>query len=294
MLVSTNTQLNILVANKTSNAVKEVLKEADVKTLTSQNKDFNVSTLLKTLFNNVQNSTKSNETVLNLLKNSNLSKDLGSFTSNLQSLVKALPDDKSTQELKTFLQKFSITPDQATPKNVEGQIQKSGIFLESKLLNQVNNPDSKNQNSLLNDMKAVLLKTKAQLETIISNQSKNPTPQKAEVAQNNAQVTQNVSKENINTTETLKQIDKLLTQLKSLDTSNIKEQVTKPNINSEAKPTQQATPAQTIKPDSPLINDIKTLLSKVQAQLQNQVANQTQTPQKAEVAQNNAQVTQNV
>ncbi|PLY11221.1 MAG: hypothetical protein C0626_01230 [Arcobacter sp.] len=292
MLVSTNTQLNILVANKTSNAVKEVLKEADVKTLTSQNKDFNVSTLLKTLFNNVQNSTKSNETVLNLLKNSNLSKDLGSFTSNLQSLVKALPDDKSTQELKTFLQKFSITPDQATPKNVEGQIQKSGIFLESKLLNQVNNPDSKNQNSLLNDMKAVLLKTKAQLETIISNQSKNPTPQKAEVAQNNAQVTQNVSKENINTTETLKQIDKLLTQLKSLDTSNIKEQVTKPNINSEAKPTQQATPAQTIKPDSPLINDIKTLLSKVQAQLQNQVANQTQTPQKAEVAQNNAQVTQ--
>ncbi|WP_419764973.1 MAG: flagellar hook-length control protein FliK [Arcobacter sp.] len=296
MLVSTNTQLNILVANKTSNALKEVLKEADVKTLTSQNKDFNVSTLLKTLFNNVQNSAKSNETVLKLLKNSNLSKDLGSFTSNLQSLVKALPDDKSTQELKTFLQKFSITPDQATPKNVEGQIQKSGIFLESKLLNQSNNPNAKNENSLLNDMKTVLLKTKAQLETLISNQSKTQTQtsQKVEITQNNPQATQNVSKENINTTETLKQIDKLLTQLKTLDIPNIKEQVAKPNINAEAKPTQQTTTPQIIKSDSPIINDIKTLLTKVQAQLQNQVSSQTQTSQKAEITQNNPQATQNV
>ncbi len=310
MLVSTNTQLNILVANSTNKVLKEVLKEADVKTLvSSQNKDLNISTLLKSLFSNIQNNSKSNETILNLLKNSNLNKDLGSFTSNLQSLVKSLPNDKSTEQLKTFLQKFSITPEQTTSKEVKEQIQKSGIFLESKLLNQATNPNSKNENSLLNDMKAVLLKTKAQLEAQISNQAKSqvPTQSKVEVTppQNSSQaITQNVSKENINIPEILKQIDKLLTQIKNLETSNVKEQITKPNINNEAKsnitneskPTQQVNQqanTQTIKSDSPLLNDIKNILTKVQAQLQSQISNQS----KVEVTppQNSSQaITQNV
>ncbi|MGB7402154.1 MAG: flagellar hook-length control protein FliK [Arcobacter sp.] len=285
MLVSTNTQLNILVANSTNKVLKEVLKEADVKTLiTSQNKDLNVSTLLKSLFSNIQNNSKSNETILNLLKNSNLNKDLGSFTSNLQSLVKALPDDKSTEQLKTFLQKFSITPEQTTSKEVKEQIQKSGIFLESKLLNQATNPNSKNENSLLNDMKAVLLKTKAQLEAQISTQSKTQVSNQSKVEttpqNSNQAITQSISKENINIPQTLKQIDKLLIQIKNLETANIKEQVAKPNISNESKPTQQVsqqtttTSAQSIKSDSVLLNDIKNILTKVQAQLQGQVSNE--------------------
>ena len=281
MLVSTNTQLNILVANSTNKVLKEVLKEADVKTLiTSQNKDLNVSTLLKSLFSNIQNNSKSNETILNLLKNSNLNKDLGSFTSNLQSLVKSLPDDKSTEQLKTFLQKFSITPEQTTSKEVKEQIQKSGIFLESKLLNQATNPSSKNENSLLNDMKAVLLKTKVQLEAQINTQSKTQVQNQNKVEttpqNSNQAITQNVNKENINIPQTLKQIDNLLTQIKKLETSNIKEQVAKPNINNESKPIQQANQptAQSIKSDSALLNDIKDILTKVQAQLQGQISNQ--------------------
>jgi hypothetical protein len=285
MLVSTNTQLNILVANSTNKVLKEVLKEADVKTLiTSQNKDLNVSTLLKSLFSNIQNNSKSNETILNLLKNSNLNKDLGSFTSNLQSLVKALPDDKSTEQLKTFLQKFSITPEQTTSKEVKEQIQKSGIFLESKLLNQATNPNSKNENSLLNDMKAVLLKTKAQLEAQISTQSKTQVSnQKVETTPQNSNqaITQSVSKENINIPETLKQIDKLLIQIKNLETLSTKEQVSN----------QSTTTNQSIKSDSPLLNDIKNILTKVQAQLQGQVSNQKveNTPQN-----NNQSITQSV
>ncbi|ADG93591.1 hypothetical protein Arnit_1937 [Arcobacter nitrofigilis DSM 7299] len=312
MLVSTNTQLNILVANSTNKVLKEVLKEADVKTLiTSQNKDLNVSTLLKSLFNNIQNNSKSNETILNLLKNSNLNKDLGSFTSNLQSLVKSLPDDKSTEQLKTFLQKFSITPEQTTSKEVKEQIQKSGIFLESKLLNQATNPNSKNENSLLNDMKAVLLKTKAQLEAQISNQVKVQVPSQSKVEtplqNSNQTISQNVSKESINIPETLKQIDKLLTQIKNLETSNVKEQVTKPNINNESKPTQQVnqqtttTSTQTVKSDSPLLNDIKNVLTKVQAQLQSQISNQgkVEVPSQSKVEttplqNSNQTITQNV
>ena len=275
MLVSTNTQLNILVANQTTNNVlKEVLKEADVKTLTNQNKDLNVSTLLKTLFNNIQNSTKSNETVLNLLKNSNLSKDLGSFTSNVQTLMKSLPNDKTSDELKTFLQKFSISPDQATPKDVKEQIQKSGLFLESKLLNQFNNPNTKNENSLLNDMKTVLLKTKAQLQSQVPTQSKpeTTTSQKVDTPLQN----QTVSKENSGSTELLKQVDKLLTQLKTLEAPNTKEAISKPTLNNEAKPiTQQATSNTVLKSDSPILNEVKTLLTKVQTQLQAQVPTQS-------------------
>jgi hypothetical protein len=213
-----------------------------------------------------------------------LNKDLGSFTSNLQSLVKALPDDKSTEQLKTFLQKFSITPEQTTSKEVKEQIQKSGIFLESKLLNQATNPNSKNENSLLNDMKAVLLKTKAQLEAQISTQSKTQVSnQKVETTPQNSNqaITQSVSKENINIPETLKQIDKLLIQIKNLETLSTKEQVSN----------QSTTTNQSIKSDSPLLNDIKNILTKVQAQLQGQVSNQKveNTPQN-----NNQSITQSV
>jgi len=87
--------------------------------------------------------------------------------------------------------------------------------------------------------------------------------------------TQTLAKENINNNETLKQIDRLLTQLKNLDTSKAKESLTKANPTLDAKATSQIN-HQVIRSDSPFFNDIKTLLTKVQAQLQTQVNNQIQ------------------
>ncbi len=62
MIVSNENQLNKLniLTAKDNTTAKEVLKEADVKTLLSQNKDLNLSTVLKSLFNSIGNSKQSN------------------------------------------------------------------------------------------------------------------------------------------------------------------------------------------------------------------------------------------
>jgi len=186
MLVSNNTLLNILVP-ETNKVLKEVLKEADIKTVLTQNKDLNLSNILKSLFTNINSDKSSNETILNLLKNTNLNKDLGSFNSNLQTLLKSLPNDKSTLPLKTFLQNFLVTIDKASNTNIKEQFTKSGVFLESKLAQQLTNPSQKNELSMLNDMKTLLLKTQTSLMEHLSKET--------------------------NTNENLKQIDKLLTQI---------------------------------------------------------------------------------
>ncbi|WP_298753009.1 flagellar hook-length control protein FliK, partial [uncultured Arcobacter sp.] len=131
------------------------------------------------------------------------------------------------------------------------------------------------------------------------------TPQKAEVAQNNAQVTQErvqtqstsqllqmrvdlktenqtqtLTKETINNNETLKQIDKLLSQLKNLDTSKAKESSLKAPVTQDVKTAIQPN-MQAIRSDSPIFNDIKTLLSKVQTQIKTQIGSQAQEELKA-------------
>lgn len=167
MIVSNNNLLNILTA-KSNPLLKDMLKEADVKSLlnnlsNSKNKELDLSNIFKQLFTQVKDSTASNETVLNLLKSSNLTKDMGSFSKNLQTLLKNIEADPKMANLKSTLQNFMVNIEKATPNTIKEQISNSGIFLESKLLNILKSPN-KSEALMLNDLKALLLKASEQLK----------------------------------------------------------------------------------------------------------------------------------
>ena len=84
MIVSNNTLLNILIPNNNS-ALKNVLKEADAQQLsTSQKNNSSVQNIIKNLFSDNISGAKSNEAIQNMLKNSSVFKDMGSFTTKLK------------------------------------------------------------------------------------------------------------------------------------------------------------------------------------------------------------------
>lgn len=168
MIVSNNTQMNILVA-KDNPLLKEMLKEADVKSLlnnlsdninSGKNKELNLSNIFKSLFTSIKQNNQTNETVLNILKESNITKDLGSFTKNVNQLLKQLENLPKFNEIKTTLKNFLVDIDKLSTTNIKEQISNSGVFFESKLLNLLNN---KNENISL-DLKAQLLKLSDELE----------------------------------------------------------------------------------------------------------------------------------
>lgn len=268
MIVSNQNQLNKLniLTLQNDSTLKEVLKEADVKTILSQNKEINLSTVLKSLFKGVGDTKQSNETILKLLRNTTISKDLGSFTSNLQQLLKSLPNNETTKNIRVFLQNFLMNIDKAGNTNIKEQFSKSGVFLESKLAQQTTTPSQNNQSNILNDMKTQLLKTKANLESLVL------APR---------------VKENINTNETLKLVDKILSQLTKSETlnpsqiknslNNIKAEIQNQTILSNKGETLNEldrliskVPSNTLS-NSNILTELKTTLTKVQTLVQNQI-----------------------
>ena len=186
MEIANNSLINILLPNN-NNLLKEALKNSDNKELQNllQNKNLSTQEILKNIFEQLKNPDKSNQSLLNFLKNSNFLKDLGSFSSNINDLLNNL---KSNENLKSFapaLENFSKNIKDMDANNIEKNIKNSGTFLESKLAN-FTNQDSK---SLLNDLKTIMLKL-----------------------QDEIQKNQTESKQN---TELSKLVDKVLTQVES-------------------------------------------------------------------------------
>ncbi len=156
MIVSNNTLLNILLP-KDSPALKEALKEADIKSL-SNNKGTNVQDILKNLVDNIKGKTQSNETVLNILKNSTVFKNMGSFPQQLNTLMNNLPKEAKFDNLKATLQSFLINIKDVDENNLKDLIQKSGIFLESKLAKggATKNPTMLQLNTILTQIKDLI------------------------------------------------------------------------------------------------------------------------------------------
>lgn len=160
MIVSNSTLLNILLPNE-NKALKEVLKEADNKSLSSS-KSTNLQDILKNLFDNLKSKTKSTQSINNLLKNSSVFKDLGSFPKDLESLIKNLPTDGQNEKmtnLKNTLQSALVNIKDLDEGKLKELVQKSGIFLESKIANSLNtslNPNSAKLNELLTQIKELI------------------------------------------------------------------------------------------------------------------------------------------
>lgn len=155
MEITNNSLINILLPNN-NNLLKEALKNSDNKELQNllQNKNLSTQEILKNIFEQLKNPDKSNQSLLNFLKNSNFFKDLGNFSSNINDLLQNLQSNKDLKPFSQALELFSKNIKDLNPENLEKNIKNSGIFLESKLNNYLNG-DSKN---ILNDLKTIILK----------------------------------------------------------------------------------------------------------------------------------------
>ena len=173
MLVTNNNLLNILLPND-NKVLKEALKEADSKTLEQlvKNNTGSINDVLKDLFDNLKNGTKSNTTIENILKNSTVFKDLGAVSNNLTSLLENISQDENLQKFKPLIENFLKNIKDMDANTLKEQLKNSGVFLESKMaqnstpnlkietiLNQIqtltkdlNTPQAKQVNELINKL----------------------------------------------------------------------------------------------------------------------------------------------
>ena len=159
MLVADNPLLNILLP-KENNALKTVLKEADNKTLQSmvQNKNTSPGDVLKNLFDQAKNGTKSNTNIESMLKNSSLFKDLGSFSSSTSTLLDQIDDDSNLSKFKPLLENFLKNISTLDENTLKEQLGKSGVFLESKIAQNSSQTSAlpKNLETILNQIQNIV------------------------------------------------------------------------------------------------------------------------------------------
>ena len=146
MFISSNNLLNILIPND-NKVLKEALKEADSKTLEQmvKNNSGSVIDVLKNLFENLKNGTKSNASIENMLKNTSALKDLGNVSTNLSNLLESVSKDESLQKFKPILESFLKNIKDMDANTLKEQLKNSGVFLESKL---ATTPNAKLENIL--------------------------------------------------------------------------------------------------------------------------------------------------
>ena len=153
MFISSNNLLNILLPND-NKVLKEALKQADSQTLEqmTKNNSASVNDVLKDLFENLKNGTKSNASIENVLKNSTIFKDLGNASSNLSTLLKDISSDENLQKFKPLLENFLKNIKDMDANTLKEQLKNSGVFLESKLSQ---TPNAKLENILTQVQNAI-------------------------------------------------------------------------------------------------------------------------------------------
>lgn len=170
LIKSENSLLNILIP-KDNKVLKEVLKEADAKTLTNSNKSSNEQ-IIKNLFSKLQNK-QPNSDLFKLLKDSSLLKDLGSVSTNVQDLTNALKKEPTLLKFIPQLQNLFKNIDNLDFKSIKLLLENSGLFLESKLEKNLKiNNLSKKVETLLEDILKMLSndnsKESTQVKTLIN------------------------------------------------------------------------------------------------------------------------------
>jgi phosphotransferase system IIB component len=189
MEVSNNTLLNILLPNN-NKVIQQALQNADLNQLLNQkNTQSSSADILKNLFNDILNHNKSNETVLNLLKNSMMFKDMGNLTKDLQSLMNLIKTQNITS-LNTFLpklQNFLVDISKMDAANLKTQINQSGVFLESKLAQMATLQGDLNplKQNIAQDMKTLMLQLQQEISSTVKN---NPSSAFNEIAKMNDKI----------------------------------------------------------------------------------------------------------
>ncbi|MGM0518711.1 MAG: flagellar hook-length control protein FliK [Campylobacterota bacterium] len=168
MIVSNNSLLNILLPND-NKTLKEALKDADAKTLQDMVKknSTSINDILKNLFNDLKTGAKTDSNIENILKNTNIFKDLGSVSKSLSTILNQIDKNSPLAKHIPVLENFLKNIKQMDEQTLKSQLLNSGVFLESKLNpSNTKNPLSTNIEKLLNQ----ILEVTKNLNTPVSKQ----------------------------------------------------------------------------------------------------------------------------
>ena len=129
--ITPEARLNIILTN-TNKALSEAVKHATPEQLETLKEGKDIKSLLTSVFQDKATSSKSDQTLLDLLKNSTAFKNMGSFSDDLKSLVSELKSSSDVTPKTAVLEKFLKNIATLDPQTLKSQIADSGVFMESK------------------------------------------------------------------------------------------------------------------------------------------------------------------
>lgn len=130
-----NAQASTIDKKVTKESVDKAFKSVVENPVTTTPSYQSVKEVVTQLLSSLVDEAKSKTAILDLLKNGAVFKNLGSFSSDLKTLIDLLKSDKNFEKPLLFLQNFQKNIDVVDGKILKEQVQNSGLFLESKLAN---------------------------------------------------------------------------------------------------------------------------------------------------------------
>lgn len=261
MEITNNTLLNIILPND-NKVIRDTLKQADINQLANSSKDASVQHLLNNLFNDITNGTKSNETIVNMLKNSNVFNELNNFPKELQSLSNLVRNDPTLNAFQSKIETFMVNINQMDENNLKTQINNSGVFLESKINASLGNLPNTITNTLLElkqalqNLPQVNANTALQLiDSLLSNaNSSNPSKTLNNMNELLSNLKNITAQLNTTSPSQTNEIVQMVQKLETLFNKELQGQTLSNNQNNFA-----------IKPE--IANELKTIFSQVQTYL---------------------------
>lgn len=130
--IPSDARLTIILPNM-NKALSEAIKNASPEQLETLKEGKDIKSLLTSVFHDKITASKSDQTLLALLKNSTAFKMMGSFNEELKSLLNGLKTSPNLSASTPVLENFLKNITDIDPQSLKNQITNSGIFMESKL-----------------------------------------------------------------------------------------------------------------------------------------------------------------
>lgn len=197
--ISSQQKLSLL-SPETNRALAKIIKEASPQQLKQLTQNSDLKSLLSSMFDKSIGDTKSDKVLLDILKNSNSFKEMGSFSKDLTILQELVKSNDLPHKIEEAISRFIKNIDSIDSKLLKTQISNSGIFLESKLAQAVEPKAPLKE--ILQELQQLLQKsTKQEIKVIqpkieqllqeLNTDKKTDTPKSIELLSNNIQKLKN-------------------------------------------------------------------------------------------------------
>lgn len=160
LTLNADTNLKIILPH-TNKALALALKDASSQELQTISQTKDLSSILNAILKQTLTADDTqNRALLELLKNNPTLKSLSNAVPTIKELLLVLKQDKNPSALEKTLQNFLSNIKEIHPKELQSKLENSGVFLESKIKNTLQNKEL-----FASDLKALLLNTQDKLKT---------------------------------------------------------------------------------------------------------------------------------